>query len=64
MNTKDVNDVRSTWNKQKAILKEKFKFLTDGDLKYEDGHIEAMLKNLQTKLGKTKPELTKILAEL
>ena len=64
MNTKDVNDVRSNWNEQKARLKEKFKVLTDGDLNFEDGKIEEMLKSLQTKLGKTKPELTKILAEL
>lgn len=64
MNTKDVKDVRSSWNEQKARLKEKFKFLTDGDLKYEDGKIEEMFKVLQTKLGKTKPELTKILADL
>lgn len=64
MNTKDVKDVRTTWNKQKVRLKEKFKVLTDGDLNFEDGKIEEMLKSLQTKLGITKPELTKILANL
>lgn len=59
-----MKDVKSTWTEQKAQLKEKFKFLTDSDLKYEEGHLEEMLKKLQTILGKTKPELTKILTEL
>ncbi|ESU25611.1 hypothetical protein FSS13T_18480 [Flavobacterium saliperosum S13] len=52
------------WNEQKGKLKAKFSTLTDADLQYEEGKKDEMLRKVQTKLGKTKEELTAIIAAL
>lgn len=52
------------WVEQKGKLKEKFAKLTENDLLYIDGKKEEMMGKLEIKLGKTKDELNKILAEL
>lgn len=52
------------WKEQKGKLKAKFATLTDADLHYEEGKKDEMLRNVQTKLGKTKEELTAIIAAL
>ena len=54
----------SNWNEQKSKLKAKFATLTDSDLQFEEGKKEAMLTKVQTKLGKTKEEFQKIIANL
>jgi uncharacterized protein YjbJ (UPF0337 family) len=56
--------IKGNWSEQKSKLKEKFSNLTDADLRYEDGKKDEMLSNLQVKLGKTKEELTAIIAAL
>lgn len=56
--------VTGNWNEQKDKLKAKFLTLTDADLHYEEGKKDEMLNNLQVKLGKTKEELTAIIAAL
>ena len=56
--------VTSNWNEQKSKLKAKFATLTDTDLQFEEGKKEAMLTKVQTKLGKTKEEFQKIIANL
>lgn len=61
MNTYEVN---STWNVIKEKLKQKFTLLTDNDLLFNHGMKEEMLGKLQSKLGKTKEELEKIIASL
>jgi len=53
-----------SWNERKGKLRQKFGFLTDKDLMFEDGKKEEMLGKLQLKLGKTKEELLKIIAAL
>jgi uncharacterized protein YjbJ (UPF0337 family) len=55
---------KGNWNDQKAKLKTKFSNLTDADLHFEEGKKDAMLAKLQTKLGKSKEELTKIMSAL
>ncbi len=50
------------WSKQKSILKRKFVFLTDKDLKFEDGKKDLMFAKLQKRLGKTREELLEIIA--
>ncbi|MBN2681450.1 MAG: CsbD family protein [Bacteroidales bacterium] len=57
-------DVKGTWNEQKGKLKKKFALLTDNDLLFADGKKDEMLGKLQIKLGKTKDELNKIIAQL
>ena len=61
MNTKEV---KGNWNEQKGKLKQKFAALTDNDLMFAEGKKDEMLGRLQTKLGKTKEELHKIIAAL
>ncbi|MBP1644622.1 MAG: CsbD family protein [Bacteroidetes bacterium] len=56
--------VKGNWNEQKGKLKMKFATLNDDDLMYLEGKKDEMLGKLQIKLGKTKEELDKIIAEL
>jgi len=57
-------ELLGNWNKQKGILKQKFAFLTDNDLMFEEGKQDEMFGKLQIKLGKTKEELHKIIETL
>ncbi|MFM2224034.1 MAG: hypothetical protein RJA07_236 [Bacteroidota bacterium] len=61
MNTTTVTE---NWNEQKGKLKQKFAELTDNDLLFSEGKIDEMMGKLQIKLGKTKDELTAIIAAL
>ena len=61
MNTTELN---GNWEQQKGKLKQKFAMLTDNDLLFAEGKKEEMFGRLQTKLGKTKEELHKIIAGL
>ncbi|MFZ4549861.1 MAG: CsbD family protein [Bacteroidales bacterium] len=60
----NTTEVKGNWNEQKGKLKQKFGFLTDNDLMFEEGKEDVMLGKLQIKLGKTKDELKKFIAEL
>ena len=60
----NTTEAKGNWNEQKGKLKKKFAILTDNDLMFEEGKKEEMLGKLQIKLGKTKEELHKIIAEL
>lgn len=52
------------WNEQKIKLRAKFPYLTDADLYYQKGKRDVMLNAVQIILGKTKDQLTQIIAEL
>jgi uncharacterized protein YjbJ (UPF0337 family) len=60
----NTTEVTGNWNERKGMLKQKFGFLTDNDLMFEEGKTDEMLGKLQIKLGKTKDELRKIIASL
>ncbi len=60
----NATEVKGNWNDQKGKLKQKFAILTDNDLMFEDGKKDEMLGKLQIKLGKTKDELHKLIADL
>lgn len=60
----NTTELKGTWNRQKAVLKQKFATLTDNDLMYEEGKKDEMLAKLQIKLGKTKEELRKLMEEM
>jgi len=60
----NTTEIKGNWNEQKGKLKQKFANLTDNDLMYEQGKKDEMLGKLQIKLGKSKEELNKIIAEL
>lgn len=61
MNTEDS---KSDWNEQKAKLKQKFAVLTDGNALLKEDKKEEMIAKIQIKLGKTREEVLKIIAEL
>lgn len=56
--------LKGIWGQQKSKLKQQFAILTDNDLMFASGKKEEMLARLQIKLGKTKEEFKKILADL
>jgi len=56
--------IKGNWNEQKGKLKQKFAVLTNNDLMLLDGKKEELLGRLQTKLGKTRDELQKIISAL
>ena len=58
------NELKGTWNETKGKLKQKFAILTDSDLLLIEGKQEEMLGRLQKKLGKTKEEIQKLIADL
>jgi uncharacterized protein YjbJ (UPF0337 family) len=61
---KNLTELKGTWNEKKGKLKQKFAMLTDNDLLMVEGKQDELLGRLQIKLGKTKEELNKIIAEL
>jgi len=60
-NTASMN---GRWNEIKGKLKQKFALLTDNDLLLVDGKQDELVGRLQTKLGKKKEEIYKIISEL
>lgn len=60
----NTTEIKGNWNEQKGKLKKKFGVLTDNDLMFEEGKEDEMFGKLQIKLGKTKDELTKLIASL
>jgi len=61
MNTAEL---KGNWNQTKGKLKQKFAILTDNDLLLEEGKEDELLGRLQTKLGKTKEEIHKLISDL
>jgi uncharacterized protein YjbJ (UPF0337 family) len=61
---KNVTELKGNWNETKGKLKQKFALLTDNDLLLVEGKHDEMLGRLQTKLGKTKEEIQKVISDL
>jgi hypothetical protein len=62
MERNDTQDMITGWEKQKAILKVKFKRLTDADLNFEENRKNEMLARLALKLGMTSHEIRSIIS--
>ncbi len=60
----NTTEMKGNWDQQKGKLKQKFATLTDNDLLFAAGKKEEMFGRLETKLGKTKDELHKIISSL
>lgn len=60
----DNTEFKKSWTEQKSMLKQKFAALTDNDLLFAEGDMDAMYLKLQIKLGKTKDELKTIISGL
>ena len=56
-------EIKGNWNETAGKLKQKFANLTDDDLLFAKGKEEELLGRLQTKLGKTKEQLHKIISK-
>jgi uncharacterized protein YjbJ (UPF0337 family) len=61
---KNITELKGNWNETKGKLKQKFAMLTDDDVLLAEGKQDELIGRLQVKLGKTKEELHKIIAEL
>jgi uncharacterized protein YjbJ (UPF0337 family) len=55
--------IKGTWNETAGKLKQQFANLTDDDLLLAKGKEEELWGRLQTKLGKTKEQLHKIISK-
>ena len=56
--------IKGTWNEVKGKLKQKFGALTDDDLLFTEGKEDELYGRLQTKLGKTKEEIIKVIEDI
>ena len=56
--------IKGSWEELKGKLKKKFAILTNNDMMFDEGRKEEMMGRLQIKLGKTKDEMIKIMANL
>jgi len=61
---KNTTELLGNWNETKGKLKQKFATLTDNDVLLVEGKQDELLGRLQIKLGKTKEEVNKLIAEL
>jgi len=56
--------LKGTWNEVKGKLKQKYGALTDDDLLFTEGKEDELYGRLQTKLGKTKEEIRKVIQDI
>ena len=59
-----TESIKGNWNEIKGKIKQKYGELTDDDLVFEEGKEDEMYGRLQQKLGKSKDEVRKFIAEL
>lgn len=60
----NLTELKGNWNENKGKLKQKFALLTDDDLLLVEGKYDEMMGKIQTRLGKTKEEIQKLIADL
>ena len=62
----DMNNLtfKSTWKEAQGKLKQMYAQLTDDDLLFVEGKYDELLGRLEKKLGKSKDEIRKIIADL
>lgn len=60
----DSSEIKGNWNEIKGKLKQKYADLTDNDLLYEEGKEDELYGKIQKRIGKTKDEIKKWIAEL
>ncbi len=60
----NTTQLKGNWNETKGKLKQKFAMLTENDLLLVEGKQDELLGRLQLKLGKSKEDIHKIIADL
>jgi uncharacterized protein YjbJ (UPF0337 family) len=56
-------EIKGNWNETKGKLKQIYGNLTDDDLTFAKGKEEELVGRLQKKLGKSKEEVRKLIAD-
>jgi 5'(3')-deoxyribonucleotidase len=57
-------NVTGYWEQKKEKIKQRYPFITDKDLVYNEGKEDVMIEMLGNKLGKSKQELLTIIVAL
>lgn len=60
----NTTEIKGNWNEFKGKMKQQFADLTDDDLLFEEGKEDEFYGRIQQKVGKTKDEVKKMIAEL
>lgn len=60
----NITEIKGNWNEIKGKLKQEYADLTDDDLLYEEGKEDETFGKIQQRIGKTKDEIIKWIAEL
>lgn len=60
----NLTELKGNWKETKGKLKQKFAVLTDDDLLLVEGKQDEMIGKIQARLGKTKEDIHKLIAEL
>ncbi len=63
MNDSTHLQLKGNWNVIKGKLKQTYGNLTDNDLTYVEGKEDELLGRLQTRLGKTRAEITRLFSD-
>ncbi len=61
---KNLTELKGNWNETKGKLKQKYAILTDDDLLLVEGKQDEMIGRIQSKLGKTKEQIHKLISDL
>ena len=60
----NTTELKGKWNEIKGKIKKEYADLTDDDLLYEEGKEDELYGRIQQKVGKTKDEVKKWIADL
>jgi uncharacterized protein YjbJ (UPF0337 family) len=60
----NTTEIKDNWNELKGKIKQQYAILTYDDLLVNEIKRDELLGRIQTKLGKTKQEIQKIISEL
>ncbi len=60
----NTTTIKGNWNEMKGKLKQSYADLTDDDLLYEEGKEDELYGRIQQRVGKSKDEVKKMIADL
>jgi uncharacterized protein YjbJ (UPF0337 family) len=60
----DTTGLKGKWNEVKGKLKQKYANLTDDDLLFVEGKEDELYGRIQQRVGKSKEEVKKMIADL
>jgi uncharacterized protein YjbJ (UPF0337 family) len=60
----ETSEMKGKWNELKGKLKQQYADLTDDDLLYVEGKEDELYGRIQQKVGKSKEEIKKLIADM